>query len=62
MSEHTNNSHFVHRSYGLKELATLYFPNIAPASALDHDNPCTPEQAYTGKLPPERTHPLSAAS
>ena len=33
MSEHTNNSHFVHRSYGLKELATLYSPNIAPASA-----------------------------
>lgn len=25
--------HFENRCYGFKELATLYFPNIAPASA-----------------------------
>ena len=28
-----NNQNLTNRSYGFKELAVLYFPNIAPASA-----------------------------
>ena len=33
MTEHNTPSHFQYRTYGLKELATLYFPDITPASA-----------------------------
>lgn len=29
----SNNQNLTNRSYGFKELAVLYFPNIAPASA-----------------------------
>lgn len=33
VSQHTTPQQLENRSYGFKELATLYFPNIAPASA-----------------------------
>lgn len=33
MNTNTTAHTFEQRSYGLKELAVLYFPNIAPASA-----------------------------
>lgn len=33
MNTNTSSHDFKNRSYGLKELAVLYFPNIAPASA-----------------------------
>lgn len=33
MDNHDNSTHFQPRTFGLKELATLYFPDIAPASA-----------------------------
>lgn len=33
MNQITTSPVLEHRSYGMKELAVLYFPNIAPASA-----------------------------